>query len=393
MKKAAKDLILITLFALAVNLLVWLPHILSLPHLWGLSFREGVSTIYRNFDGLEYVIIAKSWYQPNAVASLPQSASAIYFASHFPFYSILITLFAPFLGFLKSMLFVSLVFTIASTIAFYFLLKNFKLTKQPVFLSLLFLILPARWLIVHSIGSSEPIFIFFIITSLYFFFKYERGEFFHLYLKESLQKRSYLVLASVFGLFAQLTRPPGILLFIALAFYLLFKVIRTGFKKVYFNYLFLLLIPLGLLGVFSLYSFTYGDFFAYFHSGDNIHLTFPPFQVFNKYQSWVGNIWLEDIVYIFILGFLGTIYLFKQKLYPLAFFVLTYLVASTLVVHRDISRYVLPITPFILIAFEKVLISREFKIVLAIVIMGIYLYVQNFLLANTAPYPNPRLFN
>ncbi len=388
MKKVSKDIILITLACVVINLLVWLPHFLSLPNLWGLSFKEGFSTIYRNFDGLEYVIIAKTWYQSSLIASLPQSQPSLYFASHFPMYSILISIFAPFLGFLKSMLFVSLAFTIASSLGFYFLLKDFRLTKQPVFLSLLFLILPARWLIVHSVGSSEPIFIFFIIMSLYFFLKYERGEFFHLHLKESLQKKSYLFSAAIFGLLAQLTRPPGILLFIALTLYLLYK--KTDNLKKYYP---LLLIPLGLLGIFTLYNFTYGDFFAYFHSGDNIHLTFPPYQVFNKFQFWVGDIWLEVMVYIFIICFFGAFTLFKQKLYPLAFFVLTYLIASTLVVHRDISRYVLPVTPFILIAYEKVLTSREFKIVLAIVVVGIYLYSQNFILSNTAPYPNPQLFN
>ena len=107
----------------------------------------------------------------------------------------------------------------------------------------------------------------------------------------------------------------------------------------------------------------------------------------------MGNIWLEDIIYILILGFTGGLALFKQKLYPLAFFVLTYLGASTLVAHRDISRYVLPIFPFVLIAFEKYLVSKEFKIVLAIIILAIYLYAQNFLLANTAPFPNPNIFD
>lgn len=389
MRKSLKALTLIALSAILTNFLIWLPHILSLPNLWGLNFSSGFNTIYRNFDGLEYVIIAKTWYQGVLLAALPQSTPAGYFASHFPGYSIFVYLFAPFLGFLKSMLFVTTLFTALSAISFYFLLKDFNLTKQPLFLTLLFLVLPARWLIVHSVGSSEPAFIFFTITSLYFFIRYDRGEFTHLHLKEPLQKRSYLFLAAIFGLFAQLTRPPGILLFISLAIYLLYR--KNKYKLL--RYYPLLLIPLGLLGIFYFYKITYGDFFAYFHSGDNIHLAFPPFQVFNKGQFWVGEIWLEDIVYIFILGFLGAATLFKQKLYPLAFFVLTYLIASAMVVHRDVSRYVLPVVPFILIAFEKVLTSKEFKIVMAIVILGIYLYAQNFILANIAPYPNPQLFN
>lgn len=391
MHKSLKAVTVIIFLSLITNFLIWLPYILGLQNFWGLSFKEGFQTVYRNFDGLEYVIIAKTWYQGALLATLPQSAPAGYFASHFPGFSILISFSAPFLGFLRSMLFVTTLFTALCAISFYFLLRDFNLTKQPLFLTLVFLILPARWLIVHSVGSSEPVFMFFTITSLYFFLKYEEGEFIHLHLKKPLQKKSHLFLAGIFGLFAQLTRPPGILLFIALAIYLIFKLKKNLVKII--NYLPLLLIPAGLLGIFYFYKLTYGDFFAYFHSGDNIHLTFPPFQIFNKGQFWVGEAWLEDVVYIFILGFLGAITLFKQKLYPLAFFVLTYLVASTMVVHRDVSRYVLPVAPFIIIAFEKVLVSKEFKIVLAIVALGIYLYAQNFILSNTAPYPNPQLFN
>lgn len=361
---------------MGITALLWLPHMMALPDFWGLSFKEGFSTIYRNFDGLEYIIIAKSFYNSHVISLLPQSLPASYFASHFPGYAILIAFFAPILGFLKSMLFVSLLSTILATWAFYFLVKDFKLTNHPFFLSLMFLILPARWLIVHSVGSSEPTFILFILLTFYFFMKFEASG-----------KLQNILFASLFGLFAQITRPPGILLFAALTFYVLV------FKKISLKYLPLLLIPLGLLGVFFLYSQAYGDFWAYFHSGDNIHLTFPPFSVFNKSEFWVGDMWLEDVIYIFILGFLGGVTLLKQRLYPLAFFVLTFLTASIFVAHRDISRYVLPIFPFILIAFEKALTSREFKIILPIILLAIYLYTQNFILNNTAPIPNLSLFN
>lgn len=387
--KTLKDLFLIALFVVLSTFLIWLPHLLALPNFWGLNFSSGFSEVYRNFDGLEYVVIAKSFYDPQVISSIPQSLPAQYFASHFPGYSILITLFAPILGYLKSMLFVSVFSTILATWAFYFLVKDFKLSSQPLFLSLIFLILPARWVIVRSVGASEPTFILFIILTMYFFMKFEQSK-----------KISDLIYTAVAGLLAQITRPPGILLFIALMlfihwrFYLQAKI--TSFKNAYLEHLKyfpLILIPLGLLGIFYLYSHTYGDFWAYFHSGNNIHLTFPPFQVFNKNQFWVGDIWLEDIVYIFILTLLGGVMLWRKKLYPMAFFVLTYLVASTFVVHRDISRYLLPVTPFILIAFEKVLTSKEFKIILPIIILAIYLYAQNFILQNTAPIPNLGVYN
>jgi len=389
MGKTIKDLLLLLLLTFITTLLIWLPHILALPNFWGLSFKQGFSTIYRNFDGLEYIAIAKSFYSPSTLSGLPYSQPAIYYASHFPGFPILISLLAPFLGFLKSMLFVSLASTTLAVWAFYLFVKNLKLSQSPLFLSSLFLILPARWLIIHSVGSSEPLFIFLIISAVYFFIRFEQSRHF-----------SDILLAALFGLFAQITRPPGILLFVALMFYVHFKFhLQTkiiGLQKAWLNHLKffpMILIPIGLFGVFYLYGQRYGDFFAYFHSGDNIHLTFPPFQVFNKAQFWVGDIWLEDIVYIFILGFLGGIMLWKKKLHSLSFFVLTYLIASTFVAHRDISRYLLPISPFLLIAFEKVLTSREFKIILPIIALAIYLYCQNFILANTAPIPNLQFFN
>ncbi len=385
MKHSIADISLIVIFCLVTTFLIWFPHLLRLNNLYNLNFSQGFDTIYRNYDGIEYTIIAKTFYDPTLLKAIPQSLPEKYYASHFPLYSIFIFLISPVFGFLKSMLFISVLATIGAALAFYFLIKNFKLTTHPLLLSLIFLILPARWLIVHSVGSSEPLFIFLTILSVYFFMKYE-----------SLGKWSNIHLAGLFGLLAQLTRPPGILIFISFGLLLIYKLITKKERNIFrviFNYHPLILIPLGLLGVFYWFSVTFNDFFAYFHSGDNIHLTFPPFQVFNSKEFWVGSSWLEDIIYIFILGLYAGILLFKQKLYPMAFFVFTYLAASMLVVHRDISRYTLPIFPFALIAFEKVLTSKEFRIILIILSLAIYLYAQNFILGNTAPYPNVEAFN
>lgn len=389
MSKTLRDVAIIFGSTILLTLAVWLPHILRL-NFYGLNFSEGFNTIYRNFDGINYIIIAKSLYNERIIAALPQELPHTYYAAHFPLYSLLILIFSPLLGFLKSMLFVSVISTAAAAIAFYFLVRDFKLSHQPLWLSLVFLMLPARWLIVHSVGSAEPTFIFFTILALHFFLKFE-------------EKRSYLdvTLAGMFGLLAQWTRPPGILLFIAFGLYILWKsynknpgiFINQTIKKS-LSYFPLILIPAGLISIFFLYQVTYNDFFAYFHSGDNIHLTFPPFQVFNKNQFWVGDIWLEDVVYVYLLGLLAGIMLLKsERLKILGIYVLTYIGASLFVAHRDISRYVLPIFPFALIAFEKVLVSREFKIVLVIISLGIYLYAQNFILHNTAPFPNLQYFN
>ncbi len=383
MTQTVKHLLIIILFTLATTLLIWLPHFLNLPNLFGLNFSNGFNTIYRNFDGLEYVIIAKTFYEPGLIAGIAQPLEPIYYAAHFPGYALLMLPFALILGYLKSMLLVSLFFTIASAIAFFFLVKDFKLTGNPLFLTILFLILPARWIIVRSVGSAEPVFIFFVLVSLYFFLKATVGQIKHL----------PIFISAVTASFAQLTRPPGALLGLALGLFVLWQAYKRKSFTYIFNFLPFLLVPLTLLGIFSWYGYVYNDFWAYFHSGDNIHLMFPPFQIFNSNQFWVGSIWLEDVIYIFALGFLGGLLLLKQKLYPLGFFVLTYLIASIFVAHRDISRYTLPATPFVLIAFEKILISREFKIVLIILALAFYLYSQNFLINNTAPIPDINYYN
>lgn len=389
MNKTLKDIVVLFLSTIFITGLIWLPHLLRF-NFYGLNFSEGFNTIYRNFDGINYIIIAKSLYNEQIISALPQELPHTYYAAHFPLYSLLILIFSPLIGFLKSMLFVSVISTAAAAIAFYFLVRDFRLTHHPLALSLIFLVLPARWLIVHSVGSAEPTFIFFTILSIYFFLKFD-------------EKRSYLdiTLAGMFGLLAQWTRPPGILLFIAFGIYILWKsyspnvgkFLTQTFKNSLNTYP-LILIPAGLLSIFFLYQVTYNDFFAYFHSGDNIHLTFPPFQVFNINQFWVGDIWLEDIVYIYLLGLLAAVMLLKTgRLKILGIYVLTYIGASLFVAHRDISRYVLPIFPFVIIAFEKVLTSKEFKIVLGILLLGIYLYAQNFLIQNTAPIGQVEIFN
>lgn len=388
LNKTLKDLLIIVSAVISITLLVWLPYFLRLS-VFGLDFSEGFNTILRNYDGIEYVIIAKTFYEPSLIALLPQSLPDTYYAAHFPGFSLLIALFAPLLGFLKSMLFVSLTFTALSAITFYFLVKNNRFTTQPLLLSLIFLILPARWVVVHSVGSSEPVFIFFVIAAFYFFLRFEK-----------LHNPFDIFLTAVFGSLAQITRPPGALLFIAFGIYILWRIYQQ--KNIQFvkrlsltlwTYYPLILMPLSLLAVFFWYHLSYNDFFAYFHSGDNIHLTLPPFQIFNKFQPWVGDIWLEEIVFIYIIGFFAGITLLKNKLYLMGIFVLTFMGAATLIAHRDISRYILPIFPFVLIAYQKVLTSPEFRWVLGITILAIYLYSQNFILNNTAPFPNLESFD
>ena len=377
MKKSGRNCLLIAFVSLLSTFLIWLPFFLRLTSFWRIPLPgEGMATIMKNFDGLYYAVIARSFYHPEIIDKLFSfPLPAIYYAAHFPLYPLLIRLFSPIFGYLWSMLSITLISSTLAAVVFYLFVKEFKYSKSVLWLTFVFLLFPARWLVVRSVGSPEPLFILLILVSFYFF-----------------KKKNYW-LAGIFGALTQLTKPPGILLFLGYTAFLLVEnwpelrkrtmtTLINLFKKAYP----LLLIPLALLGLFAYYRFTYGDFWAYFHSGINVHPIFwPPFQVFNISTRWVGTFWLEEIIYIFLLGTLGVVYLFKQKRFDLAIFTAIFFAATFFVAHRDISRYSLPILPFLLIAFEPILVKKEFKIAFAVILLPIFLYAINFIANNTAP--------
>jgi len=351
-------LFFLTFLVFLLNLLVWLPFIFGLG--------EGMLTVFKNYDGPNYLVVAKCWYNKSCISknfSLPQPLE--YYPAHFPGYPLTIWVFNQFLPGPWAMLASTTLFTVLAVLIFHLFTVRFAYSSNPLFLSFLFLIFPGRWLIVHSIGSPEPLFIFAILASFYFF------------------KSNKALLAGLFAALAQITKTPAVLLIIS---YLLLVVGRS-WKTQKINWkAWLLLLPfLSIIGVFWLFKIQTGDFFAYFHSGDNFHLVFPPFQSFISSRSWLGDIWVEDMIWQYLLGALAVIYLIKQKYYDLATFAGIFFTATLFVAHRDLARYSLPLSPFALIAFDKFLQKKEFKIALLVILPAIYLYTINFILGNTAP--------
>ncbi len=357
------------LIVLGSTLILWLPFLLRLMNLSMLD-------IYRNYDGPLYVIPAKTLYDidkidipgKGLIISLPLHAK--YFAAHLPLYPLFIRLFSTILGYLKSMVFVNLLFTVFLAWFFYYFVKTLKLTQRPLVLTAVFLILP-RFLVVRSVGSPESLFILLTLFSLFFF-----------------EKSNYL-LAGLTGGLATMTKSPGILLFVAYTYVVIERIIRT--RKFDRRYFYLLLIPLGLLTVFGIYAVQMKDFFAYFHSGDNIHLVYP-FSVFNFKVPWVGTPWLEDVLFYFFMYLLAVVILKDIKYRSVFFFSLVFFIAVTFVQHRDISRYSLALWPLACIAFERFFTSKRFLIVLIILLPAIYLYAWNFLLYNLMPIGDMKPF-
>ena len=367
-----KRLIPLILLSLIPTLLIWLPFFVRAEKFWGIPLpQNGMATVVSNFDGPLYIVAAKTFYNPELISKNYQfPLTEEYYSAHFPLFPILIRTFSYILGGPYSMLFITI---FSSFLALFFFNKHalkYLKTSDALWLTAIFAIFPARWLVVRSVGSPEPLFIAAILASTYYF-----GD-----------KKYWL--AGFWGMLAQLTKSPAILLFVAYAMQIFVENIKNLKINTFKKYLPLFLIPFGVLIVFSFYKLAYGDFWVYFKSGDNMHLFFPPFQIFNYSAPWVGTFWLEEIIFIYLMGVLGVYRLFQEKLTTYFYFALVFFTPLLFVAHRDLMRYSLPLVPFLLLGFKDTLIKKEFKIAMAIIIIPIYLYSLSFISQNAMPIAN-----
>lgn len=363
-----RDLSIIAASSLILTLLVWAPFLLHLKSFFGIPLQNsGINSLTANFDGPYYIVVSKTFYRPQTTRllfSLPLPLE--YYPAHFPLFPLIIRLFSPVLGSELGMLTATTLGTVLATIAAYQLFVQENLGRLSLAAALASLVLPARWLVVHSVGSPEPWFIFFILLSLLFF-----------------SRKNYW-LAGLSGSLATLTKSPGIILFVAFLLKILHDFLIKK-QKLELKIFPILLIPISLLALFYFYYLQTGDFFAYFHSGDNIHLQPLPFQIFNSRQSWVGTFWLEDIIYLYLLAGLGLITLISQKRGVIAWFYGIFLTSLAFVSHRDLARYSLPLAPLAILAFSPLLQKRGVKILLVILVVPIYLYTLSFITNNVLP--------
>lgn len=363
-----KSYLYILLFVIFSSFLVWLPFIQQLSFLGLRAANTDTGLVYRNYDGLLYVIAAKSWYKQAIIDSLHIDVplDSRYYAAHLPLYPALITFFAFVVGYVKSMMFTTLFFTVLLGWFFYYFIQKLRLSEKPLLLTFIFLMLP-RFLVVRSVGSPESMFMLLILISIFFF-----------------EKKNYLV-AGIAGGLATMTKLPGILLFPALGLIEVFKTIVTEkFEK---RALWLLMIPAGLGAVCLIYQRQMGDFFAYWNTGYVVPMPYP-YSVFNSGARWVGTHWLEETVLYFALYAMTVIYAYRHRVKSLFYFSLIFFIGLIFVQHRDISRYALPLWPVTCIIFERFLTSKKTLLALLVIVPAIYLYTWTFIQGNAMPVSN-----
>jgi len=345
---------------IAVSAAFWLSFYFNIPGRIGFPTTQ-LETIFANYDGPNYLIIAKCGYNRDCIGqnfSLPLPLE--YYPAHLPGYPLVIKYFLLLTTGPKAMLLATLAGSVFLSLILYQFLSLYLKPKSAFWLSILFLFFPARFFILRQVGAPETWFLASILASIYYF------------------KKDKFFISALFAVLAQVLKSPGILLFAAYG--LLFLRDRNIRK-----YLSFLLVPLAVLAVFYFYQLQTGDFWAYFHSGDNFHLSLP-YQVFFSQRSWINTIWLEEVIYIYLLAFVGIYFLWQKfKFDIITIFPALFTLASVLVAHRDVSRYIAPIYPFLLLAFAPLLEKKFFKIIFILILPAIILYSFNFCIGNVAP--------
>ncbi len=295
----------------------------------------GINPVFRYLDGPEYVFIAHNFYDPHDPLlriSDFGAHSPFYWTAHFPGFPLLLLLVHPLTGWLWSPLVVNFLASTAFAGVFYRLVRDFGYAGDPLWLSLVALVLPVRWLIYHNVGGSEPVFMFFELLSIYLF------------------KKERYWLAGLAGAGALFTRPPGIFLWAGFLLFLLFEAaVKTwngyGFSLPKLLTLFnwrafagLLLIPSGLAAVFGLYAWRYGDFLAYFKVTENVtHLEIIPFP-----SVMVGGPEAPALIFTYVLESLGLIALWRQQRFDIFWVGLAAFFYTLFLLHNDILRYSIP---------------------------------------------------
>lgn len=362
--KIAKPYFIILLLVAISIFLVWLPFIFRIGPEKSDIKKYGFELVQRMYDGPLYAIAAKSLYRSDQIYKL-QTFDPKYFAIHPPGYPLLIKIASPIFGYLNGMLVVNLVGTVLLGWSLYYFFDKVLKISQPIYLTVLVLFTP-RMLISSATGSSEIIFILCSLLSVIFISKKKDA------------------LAALPAFYASFTRMPGILLGVAVVIYLVLN--RKNFRENMLMFLPMIASFAGFLTVCLFYLRQYGDFFAYFNSSVVVQTGIIYSQFFVNAKG-VGDKYIEDILFYFGIGWYTLLSKFKTLPPFMVIFAWVMFGFILTISHREMSRYMLPLIPF-LVAMQSDFMKKPLtKLVLLLLLPAIYLYVINFISNFSYPLP------
>ena len=249
--------------------------------------------------------------------------------------------------------------SVACIILLYRLLRSQRLVISPMWTAILFCFFPARWLISHVIGATEPLFLCFVFGALLAYYSNRIG----------------LLLVCI--ILATLTRITGVLL---MPVFGLLYLLDRKWKP-------LALLPIsgiGILGLFIAYHFFFGDFFAYFKwNADHVgFIRFPPLEVYRLYASKVNFHSTTMYYMLYTIYGIGLLALTKNR--PLFIYCLVFYIFSLFIFDFGLHRHLLMLAPFcLLIPLDHLLNRKAFQFLL----FPFFLYLTYVNAAGWIPQP------
>ncbi len=314
----------LTLASVAGSFLVYLP------------FLSRMSTVYRFWDGPNYLTVARTLYavEPGNPL-LAYVYTPTYFLTHLPLYPLCVRALA-WIGYEPALLLVSVLASVAAVLLFYRLARDVWKLQSPAFLSLVFLFLPPRWFLYRSTGATEALYVALALGSVWFFEKARYGR------------------ASLLAGLAAVTRISGLMFAPAYA-------VALARERRWRSWPWLALIPAGLFGYFLFCAIRFGNFFAYLTPHGEKMAAFRPFgflpTLFEKglYHQ------VEFHILLFVVYAVGTSRL--RERFPALFWYCAFQLCLLLFVStEDWSRYFLVMAPFALIVgFRDLIDTRAFR--------------------------------
>jgi Gpi18-like mannosyltransferase len=324
--------------------------------------------LYQSWDGPAYVVVARSFYNLSAISQANTvGLPAYYFANYFPLYPLFIWLFS-FIGYWRSSLFVSQLFTLFFLVTMYFLFKTVYPNKKLNWVVFPFLLFPARWFSITHIGSSEPLFLFFVALFTIF-----------------LVKEKYLY-SAIFLILAQLTRHAAIWLFMGVIVFFIFSVFtkKISISQAIKKMLPFFLVPIIFLLINVFFYLRYRDLsFIMAYTQKSSYFRWPPFGIFNIQGA--GDVWKESVIFNYLIYLGSVLLLFREKKYNLGFLALLNFIPLVFLVQEDLSRIALAGLPFLYLGYHKIVTNKVFQISLILLSPAIYAFSIAFLNYNISP--------
>ena len=301
-----------------------------------LPFLRDMTAVYRFWDGPNYLTVARTLYDVRPDNPLLAYVyTPTYYLTHLPLYPLCVRALS-FFGYEPALLLVSVLASVAAVLLFYRLARDVWKLPSPLFLALVFLFLPPRWLLYRSTGATEALSMALTLLSLWWFERSRTGRAALAAGLATVTRISGLMIAPAYAVVPAAAAP------LALA----------GVARAHSG---------GALRYFLFCAVRFGNFFAYLAPHGEKLAAFRPFGFLpTLFQKGLYH-QVEFHILLFLVYAVGTFRL--RERFPVLFWYCVFELALLVCVStEDWSRYFLAMAPFALVVgFHDVIDTRAFR--------------------------------